>query len=103
MAYSIHKGVDKLVEFRGLSGQYLAMYIGIVVGALFLLAIFQLFLSWFIAFLIIVPMVVWGLSYVSKMNAKYGRYGVMQSQAYRNCPRYLISRKSFRDIIKVDV
>jgi membrane-bound ClpP family serine protease len=34
-----------------------------------------------------------------RMNTKYGQYGLMKKQARRRCPRFLISRKSFKNML----
>lgn len=94
MRYEIHKGVDKPVEFHGLQAQYLYIFVG---G---LLAVFGLFLMLYLAGVsqwvcASVGLVVAGMLafFVFRMNARYGRYGLMKKAAARLRPRRITSRK----------
>jgi membrane protein implicated in regulation of membrane protease activity len=93
MPYAIHKGLDKTVEFLGLGGQYLMLFLGGFVGILLITLILSA-VAGALATLLFAAMSLMSLwFYVTYMNGKYGRYGVMQGQARRGCPRFLISRK----------
>jgi hypothetical protein len=82
--YSIAKGTNKTVEFKGLSAQYLYMFAGGVVMSVFLFLILHFF---GIPSLINLMFVGGGLFvfvyYIFTTNKKYGKYGVMQREARR--------------------
>ena len=98
MSYTIYKGLDKTVEFMGLSGQYLMLSLGGVVGIILVTLVLSAISTLVtILFAAVSLMVLW--CYVSYMNGRYGKYGVMQGQARRSCPRFLISRKSAKNMV----
>ena len=92
--YPINKGIGRSPEFKGLKSQYLFIFAG---G---LLALFVLFVIMYMAGIdqrvcigfgvICASVLVW---VTFRLNAKYGEWGLMQLQALRRHPRYIISRK----------
>jgi uncharacterized membrane protein len=102
MEYQVFKGINKTVEFKGLRAQYLIYF---VVGIIILFMLF-IILRMFDANIAGSLITVVGLAFilivvVFRMNAKYGQYGLMKEQARRRCPRFLISRKSFKSILAI--
>jgi predicted membrane chloride channel (bestrophin family) len=102
MGYAVYKGINKTVEFKGLRAQYLVYF---VVGIIILFMLF-IVLRMFNVNIVGSLITVIGLAFtliiaVFRMNAKYGRYGLMKKQARRRCPRLLISRKSFKYILSI--
>lgn len=99
--YSINKGINKPVEFKGLKSQYLVIF---VVG---LLAIIILFMVMYISgvpqnicigfSLIIVPLLVWQ---TFSLNNKYGIHGLMKLQAVKSYPRRIMNRRSMVKLFK---
>lgn len=99
--YSINKGIGRSVEYRGLKAQYLFIF------ALGLLSMFILFVvmyvagvpQWFcIGFTAVAAPPSCGSP--SRLNAKYGQYGLMKLGAARFHPRYIINRKRIKRLIK---
>ena len=93
--YDIHKGIDKPVEFKGLTGQYLFIFAGglllifVVLVILVVAGADQFFCVGLGASLAV------GLIIVTfRLNKKYGRFGLMKRTAIRRHPRRIISRKS---------
>jgi uncharacterized membrane protein len=104
MEYAVFKGINKTVEFKGLRAQYLVYF---VVGIIILFMLFIL-LRMFNVNIVGSLVTVLGLAFilivtVFRMNAKYGQYGLMKKQARGRCPRFLISRKSFKYILCPDM
>lgn len=91
--YTINKGINKPLEFKGLRAQYIA-YLGMgLVGLLLLFAI--LYLSGFPVW-VCLP-VVGGLgaflfTTVYKYSHKYGQYGLLKEAAHRAVPAAIICR-----------
>jgi uncharacterized membrane protein len=99
--YPIHRGVDKTVEFKGLTAQYVAYF---VVGVLALMVIFVVMQVFgcpvFISLLIIGLLSLALIGCVFYANKKYGRYGLMKRRARSSCPRFLLSRMCFKTILR---
>jgi hypothetical protein len=102
--YPIHKGVDKTVEFKGLTAQYLVYF---VVGVLALFVVFvvmqvldcPVFINLFIIGVLSIALI----GGIFHANKKYGKYGLMKQRARSRCPRFLLSRKCFRAILRAQV
>jgi len=98
MIYSINKGINKSVEFKGLRAQYIGYLAG---GLVFLLLAFMgLYLAGVNTYVCMALVLGAGtalVAYVFKMSHKYGRYGLMKKRARRQLPDYLCfrSRKTF--------
>jgi len=91
--YSINRGIDKPVEFKGLKSQYLFIFAG---G---LLAVFILFVIMYMAGIDQWFCIAFGVSSAGllvwltfKLNAKYGTHGLMKLFATRSHPRRIINR-----------
>jgi hypothetical protein len=99
--YTINKGVNKPVEFRGLKAQYI-LYLG--AGLALLLLLFALLyicgVSPFICVGIIGTCGVSLFVYIYHLSHTYGEHGVMKKMARRRLPRLLraTSRHVFRDL-----
>ncbi|MDR1416389.1 MAG: DUF4133 domain-containing protein [Prevotellaceae bacterium] len=99
MAHTVHKGLDKTIELMGLGGQYLMLFLGGVVATA-LLALLLSAAAGALATIVFAAASLLGLwLYTTYMHSKYGRHGVMQAQARRSCPRFLISRKKVRSML----
>ncbi len=86
--YSINKGINHPVEFKGLKSQYLYIFAGGLL-AIYIMGIDQ----WIcIGFAIISASL---LIYITfRMNEKYGTHGLMKLLARLNHPKYIINRKA---------
>jgi divalent metal cation (Fe/Co/Zn/Cd) transporter len=100
MEYTVFKGINKTVEFKGLRAQYLVYFVVGIIILFMLFVILRMFNVNIIGSLItVVGLALALIVAVFRMNAKYGQYGLMKKQAQRRCPRFLISRKSFKHIL----
>ena|SRR5690554_3284312 len=93
--YSINKGINHPVEFKGLKSQYLYIFAGgllavfVVFAIMYIMGIDQ----WIcIGFAVISASL---LIYITfRMNEKYGTHGLMKLFARLNHPKYIINRKA---------
>ncbi|MDR2408613.1 MAG: DUF4133 domain-containing protein [Bacteroidales bacterium] len=100
MEYTVFKGINKTVEFKGLRAQYLVYFVVGVIILFMLFVILRMFSVNIVGSIItVVGLALILIVSVFRMNAKYGQYGLMKKQAQRRCPRFLISRKSFHTIL----
>ena len=95
--YSINKGVNKSIEFRGLKAQYI-WYLGGGLIGLILFAI--LYISGINTYICLVVILIAGgflFTRVYKLSNKYGEYGMMKKAANRMLPTVIKtnSRKQF--------
>jgi membrane protein implicated in regulation of membrane protease activity len=99
MPYTVYKGLDKTVEFMGLGGQYLMLFFGGIVVIVLVVLILSAAAGALATVLFAAASLLGLWFYVTHMNSKYGKYGVMQGQARRSCPRFLISRKKVKNML----
>jgi hypothetical protein len=99
--YSINKGINKPIEFKGLKAQYI-WYLG--GGLLVLLILFAILyisgVNTFICLLLIVSCATALFLHVYKLSRKYGEHGMMKALARRSIPGVVksYSRKVFTDL-----
>lgn len=82
--YSINKGINKSIEFKGLKAQYIWYLGGGIVGLLILFA--AMYLIGIPSLICVVVIAVLGTAVVMKtygMSKKYGEYGLMKMLAAR--------------------
>jgi uncharacterized membrane protein len=100
MEYTVFKGINKTVEFKGLRAQYLVYFVVGIIILFMLFVVLRMFNTNIVGTIITVVILALVLMVVVfRMNAKYGQYGLMKKQAQKRCPRFLISRKSFKYIL----
>jgi hypothetical protein len=91
--YTINKGINKPIEFKGLKAQYIG-YLG--VGLLSLLILFAvLYIVGVNMFICLAFVLVSGTALfmsVYRLSAKYGQYGLMKMNARRSVPSGIICR-----------
>lgn len=91
--YTINKGINKSIEFKGLKAQYIWYFGAGVIALLILFAImYTLGLNSFICLGIIL---LGGVALVMKVYAlsnKYGEHGLMKAMARSNIPKLVKSR-----------
>jgi len=88
--YSINKGINKPLEFRGLKAQYIGYLAGGLIGVLILFT--TMYISGLNAYLSVIIGIGSGalvFFYVYKLNNKYGQFGWMQAKAKRKIPKRL--------------
>jgi hypothetical protein len=85
--YSINKGVNKSIEFKGLKAQYIWYLAGGLIALLVLFAILYIAgLNPFVCVGIILIAGTFLFTYVYKLSHKYGEHGMMKKIARRNVP-----------------
>jgi membrane protein implicated in regulation of membrane protease activity len=99
MSHTVYKGLDKTLEFMGIGGQYLMLFLGGIVGIVLVVLILSSTASTLVTIVFAAASLLALWCYVTYMHDKYGRYGVMQGQARKSCPRFLISRKRVKSML----
>jgi Domain of unknown function (DUF4133) len=90
--FTIHKGVNRPLEFKGLQGRYLIGLAGVAVGTLVGFGILHAvgINSW-LGVLLALGGGGLGIMRLYRLNAKYGQYGRMKRSAQEGLPGALIS------------
>jgi len=102
--YSINKGINKPIEFKGLKAQYIVY---LAVGLIALLVVFAVLyitgVNMFVCLSLIVVSGVLLFTGVYRMSDTYGQHGLLKKMACRNIPAYLkvTSRKVFLQLRSV--
>lgn len=101
--YSVNKGINKSIEFKGLKAQYI-WYLG---GGLLALLIFfaVLYICGVNSYICLGIIIVAGsllFMYIYKLSGKYGEHGMMKAVARRSIPHVVKcdSRKLFLKLKK---
>ncbi len=93
MVYSINKGINKSVQFKGLKAQYIWYLGGVVVGGMIVFAILYISgLSAYICIPLIGGLGAIGVSRVYGMSRQYGEYGLMKKRARAGVPKVIHAR-----------
>lgn len=98
--YQINKGVGRQVEFKGLTAQYIFLFVGGLVGVFLLFVV--MYMSGVsqtvcILFAIIAGTgLVWGTFY---LNRTFGPHGLMKLWASKRHPRRIIHRRAVRYLL----
>jgi len=100
--YTINKGINKPIEFKGLKAQYIWYLGGGLVALLILFAI--LYIAGVNAFICSGFILVLGTAlfvYVYRLSHTYGQYGMMKKAARRYIPKFIRcrSRKVFTNLL----
>lgn len=101
--YSINKGINKPIEFKGLKAQYIWWLGGGLLVLLLLFAVLYISGVNSIVCVIIIALLAGILfMYVYQLSRKYGQYGMMKSIAKRNLPTLIKnhSRKTFLNLLR---
>lgn len=92
-SYTINKGVNRPIEFRGLRAQYIGYLAAAVLGAVLVFAVLYLAgVSVFVVAPLTLGLGGWMVSRVYGMSRKYGQYGLMKKKARSGVPEALRSR-----------
>jgi len=90
MSYTINKGINRPIEFKGLKAQYIGYLGGGLVILLVLFAIFYLIgMAVYLCILIIVGLGSLLFYKVFGLSHKYGEHGLMKRNAKNHLPNYL--------------
>jgi hypothetical protein len=90
--YTINKGINKAVEFKGLKAQYIWWVAGAVIAALVLYAVLYFAgISSFICVPLVLAVCGAAIKRVYGMSKRYGQYGLMKWRARRQLPTALMS------------
>lgn len=91
--YSINKGINRPLEFRGLQAQYILYFAGGLMGVLVLFSILYILgLNAYLSLLTGLGLGGFVFLYVYKLNNKYGQWGWMQRAAQKKVPKRLMSK-----------
>lgn len=101
--YTINKGINRPLEFKGLKAQYIWWLGGGLLGLLILFAVLYICgVNTFVCLLLIVCSATGLFMKVYSMSRQYGEHGMMKSLAKRSIPRVVksYSRKVFTGLVK---
>lgn len=88
--YTINKGANKSIEFRGLKAQYIWYLAGGLLGLMILFAIlYVLGVNTYICLAIILGAGLFLFTWVYRLSNTYGEYGMMKKTARRMIPRVI--------------
>ncbi len=96
--YTINKGINKSIEFKGLKAQYIWYFGGGVIGLLVLYAVLYFIgLNTFVSLGIILRLGTLQVVQIYKLRNTYGQHGLMKKMARRSIPRAVKSynRRAF--------
>jgi hypothetical protein len=91
--YSINKGINRPIEFKGLKAQYIWYLAGGLLALLILFAI--LYICGLHPFALVLLVLLFGTCwflYVYRLSNRYGEYGMMKKVARRGIPKVLKAR-----------
>ncbi|RYY71542.1 MAG: DUF4133 domain-containing protein [Chitinophagaceae bacterium] len=101
--YTINKGINKPIEFKGLKAQYIWFLGG---GLLALLILFAVLYIWGVNTFICLGLILFLgavlFLHVYRLSHKYGQYGMMKKAARGAIPHVvkIYSRKTFTKLVK---
>lgn len=91
--YTINKGINRSIEFKGLKAQYIWWLGGVVVGLLVLFAVLYFIgLHTYICLGLIAGTGLFSVHKIYVMSNQYGEHGLLKKIAKRNVPRCLQSK-----------
>src|ERR1051325_11481787 len=91
--YTVNKGINKSIEFKGLKAQYIWYFGGCIIGLLILFAV--LYISGVNVFVCIGMILIAGTVLTIKIYAlsnTYGEHGMMKKLARQSVPKVVRSR-----------
>lgn len=101
--YTINKGINKPIEFRGLKAQYIWYLGGGLLALLILFAVLYICgVNTFVCLGIAIVITVGLFMHIYKLSHKYGEHGMMKAMAKRSIPSVVknYSRKTFTGLCK---
>ncbi|MBE9462075.1 DUF4133 domain-containing protein [Dyadobacter sp. UP-52] len=97
--YSINKGINKSLVFKGLRAQYIGyMGLGLLIDLLFYAVLYMLRVNTYTTLLLTVTLGALITAIVYHLNATYGEHGLSKTLAKRKTPKIIrsFSRRIFR-------
>ncbi len=98
-----HKGINKLIEFKGLRAQYIAYLAAGLISLLILFAVLHIIgVNMFVCLALIAILGTILFMSVYPMSDKYGQYGLLKKLAIRSIPDSIkaTTGKVFTDLAK---
>jgi len=90
--YSVNKGINKSIEFKGLKAQYIWYLAGGMLGLLIVFAVIYICgVNTYICLGIIIIAGSFLFMYIYRLSGKYGEHGMMKAVARRSIPRVVKS------------
>jgi hypothetical protein len=99
--YTINKGINKSIEFRGLRAQYIWYFGGLVIALMILFAVLYIAgAGTLISLGLTGGLAAFGGIRIFALSRRYGEHGMMKAIARRKVPRVLksYSRKFFQNL-----
>ncbi|MBO9682080.1 MAG: DUF4133 domain-containing protein [Flavisolibacter sp.] len=91
--YTINKGINRSIEFRGLKAQYIWYLGGGLLGLLILFAVLYICgVNTFVCLGLILCLGAGWFMYVYRLSHKYGEYGMMKRVAKKAIPKVIKTR-----------
>src|ERR1700712_3246424 len=93
--YITNKGIGKETEFKGFHGNYIYYMAGVALGSFFLFIFLYLIgIPALISTLVVVIVFFAGITYLYRLNKKYGLHGLVQRRAKERRPKYINAQVS---------
>lgn len=96
--YTINKGINKPIEFKGLKAQYIAYLAGGLVGLFILFAVLYICgVNMFVCLMLVAILGTALFVMIYRLSDTYGEFGLVKKLASRNLPVFVRSttRKTF--------
>ena len=91
--YSINKGINAAIEFRGLKAQFIVYLVAVVVGSFVGFGLMHAAgVNAYVSTSLALGLGGFGTGRVFGLSRKYGQYGLMKRAARRKVPGALLSR-----------
>lgn len=101
MRYTVDHGIDSTVEFKGLTAQYLFIFVGgLFIDFIFIVALTMTGIDTIVSVIIGIVIASAVVFYCFRMNKIYGRYGLMKKLCYGTRPKYIKVNKSVTKLLK---
>lgn len=101
--YTINKGINKPIEFKGLKAQYI-VYLAVGLIALFILfaVMYVIGVNMFVCLALVAILGTALFMFVYRMSDTYGQHGLLKKMARRQLPPFVkaSSRKVFITLLK---
>ncbi len=90
--YSLNKGINRPIEFKGFKAQYIwYLGIGLVVGLVLFAGLYLTGVNTYVCLVVIITGATTWFLRVRTLSHKYGEHGMKKKAARRALPRVLIS------------
>jgi hypothetical protein len=104
--YTMNKGINKSIEFRGLRAQYIWYFGGLVTGLLIVFAALYIAGAGTVICLSVTGgAATYGSLKIFRLSRRYGEHGLMKAAASKRVPRVLksYSRRFFQNLTHKEV